>query len=63
MVDLLGRYTDQLRWLSEFGLLPIHLMLIGHMYIAAMTAGCLVLTAHMCVAAHHLKMKHNAVEA
>lgn len=63
MIDLLGRYTDQLRWLAEYALLPAHLLAVGHWYTPAACVGCIALLAHAAVATHHLKTKHNPVEA
>ncbi|SJZ74048.1 hypothetical protein SAMN02745119_01512 [Trichlorobacter thiogenes] len=55
MTELLERYTEHLRWLAEYSLLPAHLLAVGHWYTPAVCVGCLALLAHVAVAASHLR--------
>ena len=58
MIDLLDRHAAQLRWLSEYSLLPAHLLAVAHWYEAAMCLGGLALLAHGVVAARQLRCGH-----
>lgn len=63
MTELLERYTEHLRWISEYSLLPAHLLAVGHWYTPAVCVGCMALLAHVAVAAHHIRSNRSPVGA
>jgi len=50
MTNLVARYADHLRWLAEYGLVPVHLLAMAHLYEAATVAAGVVLAAHLSAA-------------
>lgn len=62
MTDLATRYAEHLRWLAEYGLVPVHLLAMAHMYEAAIVTAGAVLVAHL-TAAICCRHGHNPVRA